>query len=288
MIGTHTLRSSASRLALLTSRAKVLDVAKGRVVIERGSIDAIKTPRRIAILAQFSVSVDVSRSFRRLVSELAARGYQTVIVSACEVGEPLEWNGDLPSDAIVIRQPNLGYDFGSWAIGLNLLDSLASAPYVILANDSLLGPFGSLEAILANFEGTGADTWALTDTYQNFHHLQSYFLGFRNGVLQDAPLRGFFRGIRLEATKWDIIRRNELGLSKLLHDEGYSATAAFRADSVVGPGENPVIKGWSELLARGFPFVKREIVREPAVAPRSRFVASEVAALYGATLEEWL
>ena len=40
--------------------------------------------------------------------------------------------------------------------------------------------------------------------------------------------------------------------------------------SVVAPGENPVIKGWWKLLERGFPFVKREIVRDPSVAPRSR------------------
>jgi lipopolysaccharide biosynthesis protein len=240
------------------------------------------------VLAHFSEDVHVSRSFRTMVGEFVEAGYLTLVVSASQVAEPLEWNGDLPSSVIVVRQPNLGYDFGSWAIGLDLLGDARRAPYLILANDSVVGPFTSLHPLLEQFEQTASDVWALTDTYQYFHHLQSYFLGFRNGILADRPLSRFFGGIRIEATKWDIIRRNELGLNKLLHDEGYSTVSAFRANTIVTSGENPVIRGWWKLLANGYPFVKREIVRDPSIAPRSEFVAAEISAAYGQTLEEWL
>jgi lipopolysaccharide biosynthesis protein len=203
--------------------------------------------------------------------------------------ETLDWGGDLPNGVIVIRQPNLGHDFGSWTIGLDAGGPQAlSADYVILANDSLVGPFASIEPLVDRFEQAAADVWAMTDNHQYFHHLQSYFLGFRGGVLADQPLTRFWSDIRVEPSKWEVIENNELGLSRLLYREGYQMTSAFRADQIVEPGENPVIKGWWRLMRDGFPFVKREIVRDPTVAPMSDRVTSYVANLYGETLDEWL
>jgi hypothetical protein len=284
----HHARRAVSAYGRNRNRKRVLDCAEGRIVIERGNLDSVRGQDRVAVLAHFSRGVHVSRSFRALVGEFVDAEYQVVVVSGCLADEPLEWNGDLAPGVVVVRQPNLGYDFGSWAIGLHLIGEAARAPFLILANDSVLGPFASLRPLLTQFEQTTADVWALTDTYQYFHHLQSYFLGFRDGVLAERPLQRFFQDVRIEATKWDIIRRNELGFNKLLRVEGYSTLPAFRADNVVAAGENPVIKGWSKLLANGFPFVKREIVNDPSVAPRSQFVAAEVTATYGQTLEEWL
>jgi hypothetical protein len=288
---------AASRSALMEQvthrrwsrrRERVLDVARGHVLIEAGDLSRLERANRIALLAHFSVDVHVSRSFRTLVAEFVAAGYETVVVSGCESDQRLQWNGDLPPEVTVVRQPNVGYDFGSWAIGLDLLPDRGQAEFVVLANDSVIGPFASLAPLLGKFEATEVDVWGLTDTYQYFHHLQSYFVGFRGGILADRPLQRFFRDIRIEASKWDIIRRNELGLNKLLHDEGYATAVAFRSETIVAVGENPVIKGWWKLLANGYPFVKREIVRDPSVAPRSEFVSAEVSALYGATLAEWL
>ena len=283
-----TFRHSIKAWARREVRQRVLDCAQGQISIERGSLKVLADSERVAVLAHFSTQRHVSRSFRTLVAEFTRAGYTTVVVSAAAVEGPLEWNGDLPSRAVVVRQPNLGYDFGSWAIGLDLIGELRFAPYVVLANDSVIGPFASLQPLLDQFEGTEADVWGLTDTYQYFHHLQSYFVGFRGGVLGDRTLRRFFDDVRIEPTKWDIIRRNELGLNRLLHQEGYTTVSAFRSENVVEVGENPVIKGWWKLLENGYPFVKREIVRDPTVAPRSEHLSAEVSAVYGAKLEEWL
>ena len=114
-----------------------------------------------------------------------------------------------------------------------MLPAITQAPYVILANDSLLGPFTDLGRLLADFEPASADVWGLTDTHQFCHHLQSYFLGYRGGVLADRPLQDFFAGVRQERSKWEIIKHNELALSRLLHGEGYDRPSAFRGDDVV-------------------------------------------------------
>jgi lipopolysaccharide biosynthesis protein len=128
----------------------------------------------------------------------------------------------------------------------------------------------------------------LTDTYQYFHHLQSFALGFRGGVLQDPVLQRFWNGTAEEPTKWDVISRNELALSKLLAREGYVTRSAFRSTDFVQPGQNPVILGWRRMLVAGFPFVKRELVRTPEVAPDAGQIPKFLENLYGIKLDEWL
>lgn len=276
-----------SLLGSFARRPRVIDEVAGQVRCEFGELPD-QAPDRVAVLVHYSATPRVNRSFRTLVREFADAGYLPLVVSAATPTEPLQWGGGLPDQAVVLRKPNIGYDFGSWAVGLHELPSALHAPYVVLANDSVLGPFQSLKPHLDAFEQTEADVWGMTDTRQYFHHLQSYFLGFRGGVLAEKPLARFWADRRNEHSKWDIIRRNELALSLLLHHEGYAATAAFRADDVVPPGENPVIRGWWKLVENGFPFVKREIVTNPSVAPRSDWVAREVKAYFGEDVNEWL
>lgn len=269
-------------------RPRVLDEVAGLVRYERGSAAEFGTPERAAVLVHWARSPVLSRSVTTMAGELSRAGYRLVLVSACESPEQLDWRGQRPADVIVLRKPNAGYDFGSWAVALHELPALGRAERVILTNDSLAGPFTSMAGVLARFEACTADVFGLTDTRQYFRHLQSYFLGFSHGVLRDPPLAGFFADVRQEPTKWDVINNYELGLNRLFRREGYGHTAGFRADDVVAAGDNPVIRGWWRLLERGFPFVKLEILRSPEVAPRAEWVSREIATVYGQRIEEWV
>jgi lipopolysaccharide biosynthesis protein len=270
------------------NRPAVVADLVSQVVCEHGSPVDFGQPERVAVLVHWAVQPVVSRSLRELVRQLSGYGYRTVIVSAAEFAEPLDWGGTLPAESIVLRKPNIGYDFGSWAVGLAALPTITKAPHVILANDSVLGPFTDIGGLLVDFESSIADVWGLTDTRQFSHHLQSYFLGYRNGVLAERPLQDFFAGVRQERSKWEIIKHNELALSRLLHREGYITRSAFRGDDVVDAGDNPVIAGWHALIERGFPFIKRQIVNEPEIAPHGGLIAREVQAIFGVRLEDWI
>lgn len=270
------------------SRPRVLDKVAGQVRFEHGSAVEFGRPVRAAVLVHWAPTPRLSRSVTTLANELSSAGYQPVLVSACEAPGPLDWRGKRPLDCVVIRKPNVGYDFGSWAVALHELPALATADRVILTNDSMVGPFGSLTDVISRFEATTADVFGLTDTRQFFRHLQSYFLGFTHGVLGDAPLSDFFADVREEQTKWDVINNYELGLNRLLRQEGYGITPGFRADDIVPAGENPVIRGWWRLLEEGFPFVKRQILTEPEVAPRAEWVSREVEAVFGERIEDWI
>jgi lipopolysaccharide biosynthesis protein len=224
-----------------------------------------------------------------LVNELQLFGYQVIVTSACEVNEELAWSGDVRVDQlVVIRKPNIGYDFGSWGVALWVMPEIARADRVLIVNDSMAGPFVSMRPLLEEFEETGATLWGLTNSAQFAPHVQSYFIGFCDGILDDAPLRRFWGDVRHERDKLKIIFENELGLSRLLHEEGYECVVAFPHEKFVQPGENPVIVGWKRLLEQGFPFLKREILRDPTVAPSGHTAPEVVRCLVGVDVNDWV
>jgi lipopolysaccharide biosynthesis protein len=223
-----------------------------------------------------------------MVAELLRAGYRVVVSSSCQSPSELIFDESVRDRVTVLRRPNVGYDFGSWASGLAWDIDISRARQVVFLNDSLVGPFSSLDRVLTGFHESKADVYGLTDTTQFGYHLQSYFLGFTNGVLAEKSLMRFWMGIRHETSKDETIQRNEIGFSHLLRREGYSSEAAFPCGQVVKPGENPTIRGWRTLLELGFPFVKREIVRTPWVAPDGDLVAGVVRRRFDVDIEEWL
>jgi hypothetical protein len=243
---------------------------------------------RVAVVAQFSTQHRISRSLNTLIAELLAAGYRVVVSSSCESPQELVFDESVRDRVTVLRKPNVGYDFGSWACALAWDATIPEAGTVVLLNDSLAGPFSTLAMVLDGFHESGADVYGLTDTAQFSHHLQSYFLGFKGGVLQEQALRRFWTGIGHETDKHRIIKRNEIGLSRLLRQEGFVSEAAFPYCWSVDAGENPTIRGWQKLLELGFPFVKRQIVSTPQVAPRGDHVAGVLRRKFGIEIEEWL
>jgi hypothetical protein len=262
----------------------------GAAVWVEGDDDLAKagSVSRVAILAHWARSARLSRSVTTIVSALVGAGYRVVLVSTCEDPAPLDWSGARPDGVTVIRRPNLGYDFGSWATALDRYPRIAEADHVLLLNDSLAGPFAEIDHLLAKFHASRADAWAVTDTSQFGYHLQSYFLGFPGRSLRELPLRRFWRDVRVEPTKEDVIWQNEIGLSRLLRRERFSSDVAIPFQRVVSEGTNPTILGWKRLLDRGFPFVKRELVQWPQVAPDGDQVRSEMRRRFDVDVDEWV
>jgi hypothetical protein len=242
----------------------------------------------VAIVAHWSPDSRVGRSTERLVTGLAGAGFDVVLVSTSESDRPLEWVSGRPEDAAIIRRPNIGYDFGSWATAIDLYPELASSRKVLLMNDSLLGPFEPFDHLLAAFDQSPADVWGMTDTTQFRPHLQTYCLGFKNGCLRESPLDRFWHDVRAEATRDDVIWRYEIGLSELLDAEYFVTEPAIPSWRVVPDGQNPTIRGWRRLLDLGFPFVKRQLLREPRVAPDSKDIPDELRRRFGIEVAEWL
>ena len=270
--------------------AKVRKLLKGRVELEgTNPFDADWAPQRVALLAQWSPEPTLSRSVRTLVAQLRAADFDVVLVSACESPVELEWEGGRPDRVAVLRKPNIGYDFGSWSIGLEHFPAIATAPRTLLANDSLVGPFASIQPLLDDFLTSETDTWGATDNTQHGHHLQSFFFGFHDGILADPLVERFWANVREEEVKWNIITKYEVGLSQLLWREGYTRRAMFPNHTVATELDNPAISGWLPLLEAGFPWVKRELLFNADLEDEgSAEVPAMVMKLFGEDVWEWL
>ncbi len=253
-----------------------------------GPLREVPPSDRVAFVASYSADATVTRSLDRLIGELKACGYPVILVRASDDEAPLDWPGDDRDDVVVIRKPNLGYDFGSWAVGMAWFPHLLSRDYVLLVNDSLVGPFAPLAPIIEDFESSICDVWGVTGTTQFIPHLQSYFLGFKNASLADPALRAFWRSLPVETDKLAMVDSYELGLTRLLFAEAFVSTAMFQPERVVAQGQNPTINGWRRLIDLGFPFVKRAIVTDSGVALNGSAVEMTMRDRFGESLHDWL
>jgi hypothetical protein len=218
----------------------------------------------VAVIAHWSPDERLTRSVETLVAELDAAGYFCALVSTSASPRALVGRDcDLWRRVAVVRRPNIGYDFGSWASYLNARPEVRRAPLVLLVNDSLVGPFASLSPILESFAACPTDIWGLTSTTQDWPHLQSHFVGYKDGILEDPALRRFWERVRVQPSKRRLILNYEIGLSQLAYQEGFLLAAHFPWHWVTALGQNPTSLAWRRLIALGFPFVKRELVRTP-------------------------
>jgi lipopolysaccharide biosynthesis protein len=268
---------------------RVLDVAPVTTV-ERW-VPVPDDAERIALMAHWSPDAAQSRSATRLVAELQRLGYRVVVSSTSPAAGPLDFAAD-PSvrldELSVLRRDNTGYDFGSWAVAVDACADLLTRPHVLMVNDSLVGPFAPLDDVIADFEATSADVWGMVESDQFTSHLQSFFRGFGHGVLAEPAMRRFWSDVRVVPDKFALIQQYEFGFTAHLRDHGFSATSFVHHSDVVRDGLNPTILGWRALLEAGVPFVKRELVREPELAPDGRRLPGFVADRYGTDVADWL
>lgn len=234
---------------------------------------------RVALIAHFDPAGRVSYSTRRMVEALSREGFTCVLVTSSPVPPR-------STPATTVIRPNVGYDFGSWATALSLLPRARQHAEVLLTNDSIVGPFASLERATAR--PADADVWAITSTTQIRPHLQSYWLQFRPGVLSSPPLVRFFGSIRDYENKVAIVRHHEIGLSEAVGRAGL-ASRVLAPSGDLGVGRtNPTLAAWQELLRRGFPFVKRSLLRDLRVRVPREEVEVAVRVILGADAAPYL
>jgi lipopolysaccharide biosynthesis protein len=268
---------------------RVLEAQRSAVRLEGyDSLAALTSADRVAVVAHWASDSRVDRSATTLVNALMASRYAVVFVSASEGEGHLAWTDGRPAGITVLRRPNVGYDFGSWATAIDRYPIIGSSARVLLVNDSLVGPFESIATLLDGFHKSKADVWGMTDTTQFAYHLQSYCLGFGGHALREPPIARFWSNVRAVTSRDEAIWDNEIALGRLLGREHFTMEAAIPYWRVVSDGQNPTILGWRRLLDAGFPFVKRQLLREPQVAPDAVEIPEHLLSRYGVAVREWV
>lgn len=170
--------------------------------------------RRLCLFSHYDPEGRVAPHVVHYLEHLARMGVSVVFITTA----PDPWPADLDvaarfSSRVIVRE-NVGLDFGSWHDALWLIGDLSNYDELILANDSVYGPLFDLEPIFRTMSAARYDVWGVTESLQEGHHLQSYFLVFGRRALRDPFFAAFWGDFRHLRYKPAVVGRFEIGLSR--------------------------------------------------------------------------
>lgn len=161
------------------------------------------------------------------------------------------------------------YDFGSYKRGLKYLlerdHGKILSDEVILCNDSCFC-ISSLLDIFSSMENRKCDVWSATMSVDPVEHLQSYFLVFKNNVINNKTILDYFLNVEKKSSFFEVVFSYETPLLILLKNLGYSTGAFAPPHAKNNPTMFPV-----DLLNNGLPLVKRKLFTDRKATKQSFF-----------------
>ena len=255
----------------------------------------------VALFVHFDRAAVVREHVMEYLRALAEAGLSVVFVTNSGRLPPASMAALQRFCAGVLIRRNVGYDFGAWREGIERLAlPRADTEMLVIINDSVYGPLCPLHGLIERIDLTEADLWGLTESWQSRYHLQSYFLAFSRAVLASDAWRKFWASVQPVASKHWVIRTYEVGLTQALLRAGFRAQALWPYEPLVREAElpagaerreaqerddpiyearrrharrirdaavgriplNPTSDLWRQLLLAGYPFLKRELLRD--------------------------
>ncbi len=191
--------------------------------------ERLKGAKQLAIFAHYDEDAQVSPAALAYVEEIANLGFCVVFVSSSPELSDLARLALAPHIGALIIRENVGHDFGAWRDGLSFINDPTTRDAILLANDSVYGPFAGLSELIDQFDDR-ADVWGLTESFEISRHLQSYFLYFRSTALRSRAFGQFWTDFPISATRFEAILSGEIGLSRFFRKQGLRlrAIAGYR------------------------------------------------------------
>jgi len=158
-------------------------------------------------------------------------------------------------DGILVRK-NIGYDFGAWAAGIQLLPDLTNAQKLVCTNDSVIGPIGDFKKFVSLVDNIDADIVGVVESREAIPHVQSFMIFYNRVALKSQTFSKFWANVR-SGNRRNVIKSYELTLVKFMADGGLSVKSLFEAIDE----KNPTLFHWRHLIESGFPFIKLELIK---------------------------
>ena len=227
--------------------------------------NAVPCVRKVCLFAEFHRGNFLPGSTIHYLTELVAAGF--TVHAALSGSRPLEAADRETLDRLGVHghpRQNAGLDFGAWQELIHA-GAVDGADEVLLANDSVFGPFARLAPIMRSM--AGFDAWGMVESREGRPHLQSWFVWMSGNVFRRAALQRVFAQPFAAMSKAEIIVHGELGLAAAMEGEGVDWGARYRAPFRVLPSRvvatNPMHFHWRRLLSTGtVPFLKVELLRD--------------------------
>ena len=229
----------------------------------------ISEKKKLCIFSSFSFDGQIEEYVFYYLDHLKKANFSIVFVSTSNITK--DCTKRLSTYAfLILERENKCPDFGSWKLGLSLLNWGSEFESVLLTNDSIFGPLQSLSTIISSMNDR-YDIWGLTGSYEIDYHLQSYFLVFNNKVLLSTTWKKFWASVNVTLSKQEVINQYEVGLTKFFqHDFKIGVYAEIENLSNSSKHDhkyiNPTLGFWKILIELyNFPFFKREILIRPYI-----------------------
>jgi rhamnosyltransferase len=234
---------------------------------------------RLILFAHFDPACRIEPYILRHLQALKALGGKIRFISNCAL--PPEECSRLEGlvDEAFVRE-NTGLDFGMWKAALETED-LGGYDELLLTNSSIVGPSAALAPLFRRMDAVACDFWGLTESWEQCHHLQTYFLVFRKPVLESPAFRQFWESVLPFRSKRNVILAYEIGLCAFLEEQGFKAAVAYPVDAAFNAflwnlalrrritrrlrrSKNPSLYYPDVLLKAGMPYAKVGLLRSRA------------------------
>jgi len=201
----------------------------------------------------------------RYLAKLRELNFSIILISTSRLSAAEIARAQILCHDVMLRE-NTGLDFASWSMGF-AKHGPAIGGRLLLANDSVYGPIGSLGEALKRLTSTAADFYGMIESIEIAPHLQSWFLLFEPWVVRDRTLASILAQPFSTMTKRQVIKNAEVGLSCRLVDAGFRYHALYLVSQEGWIARhfpmNPTHFLWRELLVyNGIPFLKIDLVRK--------------------------
>ena len=225
----------------------------------------------VCLFSSFSFTGIVEEYVYFYLDQLRRAGFSVMFISTSELTEDCieRLSGHC---FMIVERENKCPDFGSWKIGLSLLNWGKGLDAVLLVNDSVFGPFHDLRPVITTMKEK-YDVWGMTDNLEIERHIQSYFIYFNRAATASPVFQDFWKKINMDASKNEVIHQYEVGLSKLFRKNNFRLGAYVDIDTLnqhephVYISTNPLLVFWKTLLSKyAFPFLKRELLIKPHIS----------------------
>jgi lipopolysaccharide biosynthesis protein len=220
------------------------------------------TEKKLCLFAHFDAKNKIAPYVVHHLQCLRELGADIVFISTAEQLPEQEIAKILPLCTQIIRRRNITLDFGSWRVGLVEIKNLSAYDQLILANDSVYGPFFPLSEVFKKMASQNLDFWGISSTRERDYHIQSYFLVFNKKTFESESFRKFWQHFHFYRSKRRIISEYEIGLTNWARDSHWHLGAYIEHSQVTLRDVNPTLFYWDRLIEEySCPFLKTEVLR---------------------------
>lgn len=231
------------------------------------------------------------------LKKIKASGFKIILVSTSPSIDDVSIQKLKRLASVISIRENVGYDFGSYKLGIQHLFKHNIKPnQLLISNDSVFGPIFDLKPLIE--KSKRFDVYGMTDSTDHAYHLQSYFIIYNSKVLKSRHFTKFWDSVELLDSsapnfKNIIIQNYEVGGTQFFIKNGFRIGAAFGINQIIKSqlesflveielakktpglklkkfviGHNPTHNYWENLIRMGFPYIKRELLtKNPTNSP---------------------